>query len=170
MFAANSDATLESAVKGFSVMRVAQRRKPQHKSAALLLSSGRRGSLWDVVDPARVNDHDVGRKPVIVVVNGIVNPIAVVVDIRLRELHASKDQTGRRLGQFLARLHLLHLHASGAYADDLAIVDFSEDVDLARRVDLMFAVLLDPVAKQSIPIEVVFLFGECDARGTDGAR
>jgi hypothetical protein len=30
--------------------------------------------------------------------------------------------------------------------------------------------LLDLVAKQSFPIKVVFLFGECDARGTDGAR
>jgi len=145
-------------------------KKAAAQISALLLSSGRRDWLWDVVEPARVNDHDVGRKPVIVVGNGIVNPIAVVVDVRLRELHASKHQTGRRLGQFLARLHLLHLHASGAYADDLAIVDFCEDVDLARRVDLMFAVLLDLVAKQSFPIKVVFLFGECDTRGTDGGR
>jgi hypothetical protein len=51
------------------------------------------------------------------------------------------------------------LHASCAYADDLAIVDFCEDVSLAGRVDLMFAVLLDFVAKQSLPIVVVFLFG-----------
>ena len=87
--------------------------------------------LWDVVNPARVNNHDVGRKPVIVVGNGIVNPIAVVVDVRLRQLHAGKDQTGRRLGQFLARLHLLHLHASGAYADGLATVDLCEDVHIA---------------------------------------
>jgi hypothetical protein len=123
--------------------------------------------LW-VWDPTRINDHDVRRKPVIVVVNGVVDPIAVVVDLRLRQLHAGKDQTGRRLGQFLARLYLLHLHASGAYADDFTIVDFCEDVGLADRVDLMFAVLLDLFAKQSFPIEVLFLLGECDARGTDG--
>ena len=115
----------------------------------------RRGSLW-VGDPTRINDHDVRRKPVIVVVNGVVDPIAVVVDVRLRHLHAGKDQTGRRLGQFLARLYFLHLHASGAYADDLAIIDFCEDVSLADRVDLMFAVLLDLFAKQSVPIEVLF--------------
>jgi hypothetical protein len=34
----------------------------------------------------------------------------------------------------------------------------------------MFAVLLDLVAKQSLPIEVMFFFGKCDTRGTDGAR
>jgi hypothetical protein len=64
---------------------------------------------------------------------------------------------GCRLGEFLPRLHLLHLHAGGAYADDLAIVDLSEHVNLASRMDLMFAVFLDLLAKQRFPIEVFFL-------------
>jgi hypothetical protein len=127
------------------------------------------GLLW-VWDPTRINDNDVRRKPVVVVVNGVVDPIAVVVDLRLRHLHAGKDQTGRRLGQFLARLYFLHLHTSGAYPDDFAIVDLCEDVGLTNRVDLMFAVLLYLFAKQSFPIEMLFLLGECDAGSTDGAR
>src|SRR5512139_1607995 len=136
---------------------------------AALLSLGDCGLLW-VWDPTRINDHDVGSKPVVVGVNGVVDPIAVVVDLRLRHLHAGKNQTGRRLGQFLARLYFLHLHTRGTYPDDLAIVDFCEDVSLTNRVDLMLAVLLDLFAKQSFPIEMLFLLGECDARGTYGAR
>ena len=58
-----------------------------------------------------------------------------------------------------------------AHADDLAIVDFCEDVSIADLVDLMLAVLLNLVAEQSLPVEMVFLFGgQCDARDTDGAR
>src|SRR5262249_35220242 len=126
-------------------------------------------SSWDVVDPSRINDHKVGREPVIVVRDRVVDPIAIVVDVRLCELHAGKDQLGPRLGQLLAGLHLLYLHASGAHADDLAIVDLRKDVSFASRVDFMFTVLLDLAAKQSLPIEVMFLFGEREARGTDGA-
>src|SRR5712692_1225977 len=81
-------------------------------------------------DPGRVNDHEIRRKPVIVVVHRVVDPIAVVVDVRLRHPHASKDQPGRRLGQFLARFHLFYLLARGAYANDFAIVDFCEDVNI----------------------------------------
>src|SRR5262249_19991894 len=73
-----------------------------------------------------------------------------------RHLHAGKDQTGRRLGQFLARLYFLHLHASGAYADDLAIIDFCEDVSLADRVDLMFAVCLIFSPSRAFPLRCFF--------------
>jgi hypothetical protein len=98
-------------------------------------------------DPGRVNDYEIRRKPIIIVVHRVVDPIAVVVDVRLRHLHASKDQPGRRLGQFLARFHFFYLHARRAYANDLAIVDFCEDVNIAHLVNLMFAVLLDLAAK-----------------------
>src|SRR4030095_15515139 len=57
----------------------------------------------------------------------------------------------------------------GTCADDLAIVDLCDDVGFTGFVNLMFAVLLDLFAKQGFPIEVLFLFGECDARCTDGA-
>jgi hypothetical protein len=37
---------------------------------------------------------------------------------------------------FLARLHLFYLHASCAYADDLAVVDFREDVLILASMQL----------------------------------
>lgn len=55
------------------------------------LSASKHRGAWsgDVFDPGFVNDHDVGREPIIPIINAIIEPVAVVVnDSNLGKLHS----------------------------------------------------------------------------------
>jgi hypothetical protein len=58
-----------------------------------------------------------------------------------------------------------HPHHYGSYVAvaEVDVIEFM-DASVRRSRYFFFGIVL------RIPIEVVFLFGECDARGTDGAR
>src|SRR6516225_5107343 len=77
-------------------------------------------SLNRVLDPRPINEHVVGWKPNVGISQIVIDPIAVVVDLGLCELHASKRYTGSRLSELLTRLHFLHLHSSGINTGNLA--------------------------------------------------
>jgi hypothetical protein len=57
--------------------------------------------LSHIVDPRRVNDHVVSWEPIVVIRQIVIDPIAVVVDVGLCELHAGKRYARGRLGQLL---------------------------------------------------------------------
>src|SRR5262249_55825205 len=68
------------------------------------------GILGGIFDPTGVDDHDVGRIPVAVLIRPIIETPSIV-DVSLRELHilaVRRDMHTPRfhLGQFLARLYL----------------------------------------------------------------
>jgi hypothetical protein len=50
-----------------------------------------RRRLGNVIDPCSIDDDNVGREPVVVVGDGVVNPVAVVVHVGLGDLHAGQD-------------------------------------------------------------------------------
>src|SRR6478736_9518672 len=56
-------------------------------------------SLSYILDPRRINDHVVSGEPVVVVGKIVIDPIAVVVDVGLCELHAGKRYARGRLSQ-----------------------------------------------------------------------
>jgi len=81
-------------------------------------------NLIRVLDPRRINDHVVRWEPNVGISKVVIDPIAVVVDVGLRQLHAGKRYTRGRLSQLLTRLHFLHLHSSGGNGGNLAVVHF----------------------------------------------
>src|SRR5260370_14631158 len=73
----------------------------------------RSGSLSCILDPRRINDHVVSWEPNVGISKIVIDPIAVVVDVGLCELHAGKRYARGRLSYLLTRLDFLHLHSSG---------------------------------------------------------
>ena len=57
--------------------------------------------LTHIVDPGRIDDHVLSREPIVVVSKIVIDPIAVVVDVGLCELHAGKRYPRCRVGQLL---------------------------------------------------------------------
>src|SRR5712671_5785563 len=78
-------------------------------------------SLSYILDPRRINDHVVSWEPIVVVGKIVIDPIAVVVDVGLCELHAGKRYARGRLSQLLTRPHFLHLHSSGGNSGTLPL-------------------------------------------------
>src|SRR5258707_5277223 len=121
-----------------------------------------------ILDPRRINDHVVGWEPIVVVGKIVIDPIAVVVDVGLCELHAGKRYVRGRLSQLLTRPHFLHLHSSGGNSGNLAVVHFGKDTDFfSSRMDLVLAILFDSFAKKVFSVKMVFLLREGDARCVD---
>src|SRR6266478_77376 len=58
-------------------------------------------SLRYILDPGRIYDHVVGREPNVGIGKIVIDPIAVVVDVGLCELHAGKRYPRCRLSQLL---------------------------------------------------------------------
>src|SRR6267378_190702 len=132
------------------------------------LSTGRSRSLSYILDPRRINDHVVSWEPIVVVSKIVIDPIAVVVDVGLCELHAGKRYARGRLSQLLTRPHFLHLHSSGGNSGNLAVVHFGKDFDFfSSRMDLLLAILFDSFAKKVFSVKMVFLLREGDARRVD---
>src|SRR5258708_18076584 len=100
--------------------------------------SDRSRSLSYILDPRRINDHVVSWEPIVVVSKIVIDPIAVVVDVGLCELHAGKRYARGRLSQLLTRPHFLHLHSSGGNSGNLAVVYFCKDIGF-------FFMCMDPV-------------------------
>src|ERR1700738_4363262 len=125
-------------------------------------------SLRYILDPGRIYDHVVGREPNVGIGKIVIDPIAIVVDVGLCELHAGKRYPRCRLSQLLTRLHFLHLHSGGGNSGYLAVVHFGEHIDFfSSRMDLVLAILFDVFAKQVLSIEMVLLFRERGARRVD---
>src|SRR5215475_12902296 len=125
-------------------------------------------NLSRVLDPRRINDYVVRWEPNVGISEVVIDPIAVVVDVGLCQLHADKRYARGRLSQLLTRLHFLHLHSSGGNGGNLAVVHFGKDIDvLPSRMDLVLAVLFDSVAKKVLAIKMMFLLRESDARRAD---
>src|SRR6266851_2469754 len=64
-------------------------------------SADRSRILTHIVDPGRIDDHVLGWEPIVVISQIVIDPIAVVVDVGLCELHAGKRYAKRRVGQLL---------------------------------------------------------------------
>src|SRR5258705_7681787 len=86
-------------------------------------------SLSYILDPRRINDHVVSWEPIVVVSKIVIDPIAVVVDVGLCELHAGKRYARGRLSQLLTRPHFLHLHSSGGHHRQPSVVYFRQKFD-----------------------------------------
>src|SRR5882672_4565996 len=69
------------------------------RSDAIIMSR----TLSYILDPRRINDHVVSWEPIVVVGKIVIDPIAVVVDVGLCELHAGKRYARGRLSQLLTR-------------------------------------------------------------------
>jgi len=122
-------------------------------------------SLSRVLDPRAINDHVVGWEPNVGISQIVIDPIAVVVDVGLRELHAGKRYAGCRLSELLTRPDFLHLHSSGCNTGNLAVIHFGIDVDFFPScMDLVLAILFDVFAKEVFSVEMVFLLCEGGAR------
>src|SRR6516164_10195961 len=122
-------------------------------------------SLNRVLDPRPINDHVVGWKPNVGISQIVIDPIAVVVDLGLCELHAGKRYAGSRLSELLTRLHFLHLHSSGSNTSNLAVVHFGIDIDFFPScMDLVLAILFEVFTKEVFSIEMKFLLCEGGAR------
>src|ERR1700730_536875 len=125
-------------------------------------------SLRYILDPGRIYDHVVDREPNVGVGKIVIDPIAVVVDVGLCELHAGKRYARGRHSQLLTRPHFLHLHSSGGNSGNLAVVHFGKDIGFfSSRMDLVFAILFDSFAKKVFSVKMVFLLREGDARRVD---
>src|SRR3981189_2486796 len=112
-------------------------------------------SLSCILDPRRINDHVVSWEPIVVVSKIVIDPIAVVVDVGLCELHAGKRYARGRLSQLLTRPHFLHLHSSGGNSGNLAVVHFGKDIDFfSSRMDLVLAILFDSFAKKVFSVKM----------------
>lgn len=64
-------------------------------------SADRSRILTHIVDPGRIDDHVLSWEPIVVISQIVIDPIAVVVDVGLCELHAGKRYARGRLGQLL---------------------------------------------------------------------
>src|SRR3984893_2402245 len=125
-------------------------------------------SLSCVLDPRRINDHVVSREPNVGIRKIVIDPIAVVVDVGLCELHAGQRYPRGRLSQLLTRPHFLNLHSSGGNGGDLAVVHFGKHIDFfSSGMDLVLAILLDVFAKKVFSVEMMFLLREGEARRAD---
>src|SRR6267378_147156 len=87
-------------------------------------SADRSRILTHIVDPGRIDDHVLSWEPIVVISQIVIDPIAVVVDVGLCELHAGKRYARGRVGQLLTRPHFLNLHSSGGNGGDLAVAHF----------------------------------------------
>src|SRR5437660_3119116 len=124
--------------------------------------------LTHIVDPGRIDDHVLSWEPIVVISQIVIDPIAVVVDVGLCELHAGKRYARGRVGQLLTRPHFLNLHSSGGNGGDLAVAHFGKDIGfLPSRMDLVLAILFDFFAKKVFSVEMTFLLREGDARRVD---
>src|SRR5437870_5537776 len=63
--------------------------------------SADRSLLTHVVDPRGIDDHVVSWESIVVISQIVIDPIAVVVDVGLCELHAGKCYVRGRVGQLL---------------------------------------------------------------------
>src|SRR6516165_8198004 len=100
---------------------------PQRRSGRRLIAGPIRSrNLSRVLDPGPINDHVVGWEPNIGISQIVIDPIAVVVDVGLCELHAGKRYAGGRLSELLTRLDFLHLHSSGSNTGNLAVIHFGK--------------------------------------------
>ena len=64
-------------------------------------SADRSRILTHIVDPGRIDDHVLSWEPIVVISQIVIDPIAVVVDVGLCELHAGKCYARGRVGQLL---------------------------------------------------------------------
>jgi hypothetical protein len=64
-------------------------------------SADRSRILTHIVDPGRIDDHVLSWEPIVVISQIVIDPIAVVVDVGLCELHAGKRYARGRVGQLL---------------------------------------------------------------------
>jgi len=61
-------------------------------------SADRSRILTHIVDPGRIDDHVLSWEPIVVISQIVIDPIAVVVDVGLCELHAGKRYARGRVG------------------------------------------------------------------------
>src|SRR5439155_3825489 len=142
--------------------------EPHGAGQAEAYSADRSRILTHIVDPGRIDDHVLSWEPIVVISQIVIDPIAVVVDVGLCELHAGKRYARGRIGQLLTRPHFLNLHSSGGNGSDLAVAHFGKDIGfLPSRMDLVLAILFDFFAKKVFSVEMMFLLREGDARRVD---
>src|SRR5712692_6822984 len=138
-------------------------------------------TLGGVLHPAVVDDHDVRRVPVAVLIHPVIETPGVIVDRHLRELYVlgvrrDTDTPRFYLSQFPGRLHLpsgqvTFLWVGRRHRGHLAVANIGRNGGLARLVDLVSTILLDLTAEKAMAILMVLVFSEsCARNGENGGR